>query len=432
MSRILFLTPQMPFPPHQGAAIRNLNVARLAAQRHEVAIYGFVRAPDEQRQAEALREWVSEVRTFPAPHRTMAARALQTALSPTPDMGRRLSSDELASASREAEADLVQAEAIEMAQFLSGAPGSHVLDCHNAEWMLQKRTFQVDLRRGNAVGAAYSLLQWLKLRRYERLACRASDAVIAVSEDDRRALLDLDRRLTIDVVPNAVDAALFSPATEPPRRHSFVFTGTLDFRPNVDAMTWLSSRIWPLIRRSLPDAQLTLAGREPVSAIRQLHGRDGIEVAASPADIRPLLARAAVYLIPVRAGGGSRFKLLEAMSMGLGVVSTTIGAEGLDVRAGEHVLLADEPQSFAAAAVELAGDAAERQRLGAAARELVLRTYDWPLQGPRLWAIWDRLLSRRTAAGRGSRPSAGTGSEGTQARPAAPPQNATAERVVGG
>ncbi|MFI5266251.1 MAG: glycosyl transferase family 1, partial [Chloroflexota bacterium] len=188
MSRILFLTPQLPYPPHQGAAIRNLNLIKIAAQQHDVAVYSFVRSPVEREAADVLREWCSEVRVFAAPKRSLAERALWTAFSPAPDMGRRLQSCEFARAAAEAKAEVVQAEGIEMVQYLDRTGSRTIFDCHNAEWVLQRRTFALDLARRRPVGAAYSLMQWLKLRRYERSACQQADAIVAVSEEDRQAL----------------------------------------------------------------------------------------------------------------------------------------------------------------------------------------------------------------------------------------------------
>ena len=395
MSGILFLTPQLPHPPHQGAAIRNLNLIKIAAQRHDVAVYSFIRSPDEADAVAVLREWCSEVRTFPAPRRNLLERALWTAFSTQPDMSRRLRSPAFARAVEEARAEVVQAEGIEMVQYLDHTPARRVFDCHNAEWVLQRRTFAMDVAGRRPAGAAYSLLQWLTLRRYERRACRQADAIMAVSEEDRQALLDLDRRLQVDVVPNGVDAGFFAPAGQTAKPDTFLFTGTLDFRPNVAAVRWLAGDIWPLIRRDLPDAELTLAGRSPVPAIRRLHGRDGIRVHASPPDIRPYFAASAVYLAPLRAGGGSRYKLLQAMAAGLGIVSTELGAEGLAIEDGTHLRLADTTEALAAAAVELARDEVQRRRLGCAARELVLACYDWPVLAPSLLAVYNRLLAGR-------------------------------------
>jgi polysaccharide biosynthesis protein PslH len=398
LSRILFLTPQLPHPPHQGAAIRNLNLIKIAARQHDIAMYSFVRCEAERQAVDVLREWAPEIRTFLAPRRNVMERSLRTAFSPTPDMGQRLRAADFARAVRVARADVVQAEGIEMVQYLEQVRGKKVFDCHNAEWVLQRRTFEVDFRRGRAPGAAYSLLQWLKLRRYERRACRAADAMVAVSDEDRQALLDLDPRLQVNVIPNGVDAAFFAPSGEPPRPNSFLFTGTLDFRPNLDAVGWLVSAIWPLIRRKLPDARLTIAGRAPTAAVRRLHGQDGIAVAASPPDIRPFFASSAVYLAPLRAGGGSRYKLLQAMSMAMGIVSTSLGAEGIALADGKHLRLADDPEAIAAAAVEVAADAAQRRRLGLAARELALASYDWPVLAPGLLGVYDRLLGATSTA----------------------------------
>ena len=391
MSRILFLTPQLPYPPNQGAAIRNLNLIRIAAQRHEVAVRAFVRSPAELAGIEPLRQWAADVRTCPAPKRGMAQRALQTAFSPIPDMGSRLQSHPFAELVANEKADVVQAEGIEMVQYGQQLAAARLFDCHNAEWVLQRRTFASDMRRPKPLGAAYSFLQWQKLRRYERLACQGSQAVAAVSEEDREALLDLDKRLGIDIIPNGVDASEFTPASEPAPDSTFLFTGTLDFRPNVDAVRWLAVDVWPRIRRALPEATLTIAGRAPLAPVQRMHGADGITVVASPPDIRPFFARSSVYLAPIRAGGGSRYKLLEAMATSLGIVSTIIGAEGLAVQDGVHVRLADDAPALAAAAVELGRDRAQRQRLGQAARELVLQNYDWPVIAPRLLALYERL-----------------------------------------
>ncbi|MDE3077038.1 MAG: glycosyltransferase, partial [Chloroflexota bacterium] len=200
MSRILFLTPQLPHPPHQGAAIRNLNLVKLASQRHQVAICSFVRDPRENAAIPVLKQWACDVRTVGAPRRSLAERALWTAFSAQPDMGRRLKSAAFARLIEDA--DVVQAEGIEMAQYLASTAAGRVLDCHNAEWLLQRRTCLVDLRERKLLGAAYSALQWLKLRRYERIACQRADAVAAVSDEDRQALLALDPLLRVTVIPN--------------------------------------------------------------------------------------------------------------------------------------------------------------------------------------------------------------------------------------
>lgn len=391
MSRVLFLTPQLPYPPHQGAAIRNLNLVKLAAREHEVNICSFVRDPAEVGAGAELTRWATHLDTSPAPRRGQLARLAHTVLSLQPDMQRRLHSQ--AFRRLVGEADIVQAEGIEMAQYLADVSGQRVLDCHNAEWLLQRRAFQVDARSGRWPGAAYSALQWLKLRRYERWACRAADTVLAVSEEDRRALLDLDARLSINVLPNGVDTSVFRPASDSVPAEAMLFTGTLDFRPNVDALRWLVGEVWPRIRRRVPQATLTVAGRAPGPRVLALGQVPGVTVLANPPDIVPCFHAASVYAVPVRSGGGTRYKLLQAMACGLGIVSTTVGAEGVAVRSGDELLVADSSAAFAEAAVRLMRDAPLRQRLGARARENVAATYDWSVLAPALLAMYERLLA---------------------------------------
>ncbi|MGH2519883.1 MAG: glycosyltransferase family 4 protein [Chloroflexota bacterium] len=393
MSRVLFLTPQLPYPPHQGAAIRNLNLAKLAAREHEVNICSFIRGPAEVASGAELARWAARVDTAPAPRRGHLTRLVQSAFSLQPDMQRRLHSE--AFRRLVGEADLVQAEGIEMAQYLTDVPGPRVLDCHNAEWLLQRRAYQVDVRSGRWLGAAYSALQWLKLRRYERWACRAADAVLSVSQVDRQALLSLDARLSIDVLPNGVDTSVFRPAAGSAPAEAMLFTGTLDFRPNVDALRWMVDEVWPRIRRQLPQATLTIAGRAPSRRVLALGQMPGVTVLANPPDIMPCFHAASVYAVPVRSGGGTRYKLLQAMACGLGIVSTTVGAEGVAVHSGEELLVADSSVTFAEAAIRLMRDAPLRRRLGARARENAAATYDWCVLAPALLGVYGRLLAGR-------------------------------------
>jgi glycosyltransferase involved in cell wall biosynthesis len=156
-----------------------------------------------------------------------------------------------------------------------------------------------------------------------------------------------------------------------------IFTGSMDWLPNEDAMLYFCRDVMPAIRAEVPDATLTIVGRTPTPAVKKLAEAHGVTVTGRVDDVRPYMRDAAVYIVPLRIGGGTRLKIFEAMAMGKAVVSTTIGAEGLPVTDGEHVLLADEPTTFARAVVHLIRDTEHRRRLEAAARALVLARYDW-------------------------------------------------------
>jgi glycosyltransferase involved in cell wall biosynthesis len=178
-------------------------------------------------------------------------------------------------------------------------------------------------------------------------------------------------------VQTGVDTDYFRPAATPAERTHMVFTGSMDWLPNEDGMTYFCREILPRIRQSEPEATLSIIGRAPTPAVRKLAEIPGVEVTGRVDDVRPHIARGAVYVVPLRIGGGTRLKIFEAMSMAKAVVSTTVGAEGLPVTSGRDIDLADEPSRFAHAVVHLMRDADARRSIEGAARTLVVERYDW-------------------------------------------------------
>jgi glycosyltransferase involved in cell wall biosynthesis len=436
--KILILSPYPPYPPYGGGTMRIYHLIRGLAARHEVTCLTF--APDEaaERALGPLRA-VCRVLVVRGPQpRGTLRRAWTTLASPLPDMALRNASRAYAGALRQllgAESfDIIQAESIEMAGYLQIADcrlqiadsanaktarqphvPSLILDQFNAEYLLQKRAALTALRsivgqsaiynlksamRGLA-GGGYSLVQWLKLARYERRTLRGADAVAAVSEEDRRILIRLQPAARIGVVPNGVDTAHFSRAALRGERagplslgaNTLVFSGTLDFRPNVDAVLWFAREALPRIRARRPDARLLVVGKRPAPDLRALAEQGALTLTGEVPDARPYIAGAMVYVVPMRIGGGVRLKLLEALSLEAPVVSTEMGAEGVaGLHGGEHCLLADDPAGFAAAVLRLLDDPALGQRLGMAGRELARERYDWAAIMPRLEALYAELL----------------------------------------
>ena len=179
------------------------------------------------------------------------------------------------------------------------------------------------------------------------------------------------------VVKTGVDTTYFTPVDTVQRRAHLVFTGSMDWLPNEDAMLYFARDILPRIRAAEPDVTLSIIGRAPTPAVRQLAALEGIEVTGAVDDVRPHVAAGSVYVVPLRIGGGTRLKIFEAMAMGKAVVSTTVGAEGLPVTDGTDIAIADEPNAFADAVVRLIRDTDVRQQLERAARQLVVDRYDW-------------------------------------------------------
>lgn len=400
--QMLILTPQLPYPPHQGTSIRNYNLIKGLAARYDLVLISFAVTPPDQDALEHLRAFCRDVQTIPQPQRGTRERILSTLASPLPDMGLRLES---AAFHRRMGAllaaqpfDIIQVEGIEMAPYLfqiAQTPGLRsllVLDDHNAEYVLQRRAFETDLRKPiRWAAAAYSLVQWLKLRRYERRACQAAQRVIAVSDADAEALRHLVPDLAPQVVPNGVDLEYWSPAAEfPPlsQSPSLVFVGKMDFRPNVDAALWFSRQVLPLIRAQYPTAHFYLVGQSPHARLAPLARHPAITITGYVSDVRPYVAGADVYVVPLRIGGGTRLKVLEAMAMHKAMVSTTLGCEGIGLTDGREALLADAPQGFAQAVIALLDDAVLRATLGQQAGEFVSQRYGWQRIVPLLEAAY--------------------------------------------
>ncbi len=396
--RILFLTPQFPYPPHKGTTLRNYNLIAGLAPRHEIDLLCF--ADSQPPTASPLNQLCRRIVTVQIPRRANWRRALNTLFSPWPDMGLRLWSNEyqkqLAAWLRDGTYDVIQVEGLELARYLSSRdplsasemaqPQSRrgplrVFDDHNAEYLLQKRIAEAEIAaRGWSAGAVYSSIQWRKLRSFERKMCRQSDRVACVSEADALAIQKLDQTLKAYVIPNGVDTDFYerekaAPLDLPP--HSLVFTGTMDFRPNVDAMLWFAHDVLPLVISRVPQVQVYIVGQRPHARLDVLRADPAITITGAVDDTRPYIVAASVYIVPLRMGGGTRLKLLEALSLQAPIVSTTLGAEGFAVTNREQLLLADDAASFAQSIVELLEDRAQARALGAAGRLLAVQHYDW-------------------------------------------------------
>jgi len=394
---ILFLTPQLPYPPHQGTALRNWGLIAHLAPRHRVGLLSFLAPGQDPHPAPPLAAACTSIETVPQPTRPLARRLRDLALTPLPDMALRLESPlfraRLADWLAHQPFDVVHIEGIELAPYLDllekTTPRPLILfDDHNCEYLLQKRAFLTDLTNPlRWHGAAYSFIQWRRLQRYEAHVCRRADRVVAVSQADAAALQALLPELDPLVIPNGIEIAAYPPNLPPAPgmgAAALVFTGKMDFRPNVDAVLWFARQVLPRVRQKAPQAHLWVVGQRPHRRLAPLQKDPAVTVTGWVEDTRPYIAGAAVYVAPLRMGGGTRLKLLEAMAMGKAVVATRLGAEGFPVTNGQELLLADTPEAFADAVVALLQNPDRRTSLGQAARRFVQTGYDWPVLIPRL------------------------------------------------
>lgn len=251
-----------------------------------------------------------------------------------------------------------------------------VLFQHNVEAEIWRRHHEV---QQNPVKRRYLYWQWRKMQRFERDACRRVDSVIAVSEADAR-VMERDYGIAkVHDIPTGVDIDFFKPSYNANSRpNSLVFTGSMDWLPNEDAMRFFVDDILPIIKQRIPDVHLTIVGRNPYPSLVELAQQDpALTVTGRVDDVRRYIEEAIAFIVPMRIGGGTRLKIYEALAMEKPVISTTIGAEGLPLHHGSQLLIADDPQTFAEAVMKVLSDSEFATRLGNNAAQLVRQNFGW-------------------------------------------------------
>ncbi len=405
MTRILLLTPQLPYPPHQGTSLRNYHIVRGVAERHEVTLLSFLEA-GQTAVSTPLDTLCQQIITVPVPPRTTATRLRHLLTTRLPDMAHRLHSEAFNKAlvgllQKRPFFDIIQIEGIELARTIplirQHSPQSKlVFDDHNAETALQRRAMLADLpnpRRWPA--AAYSWFQVARLHRFEGAACRGVDWITAVSAADKETiahLLPTPTNPPITVIPNCIDINDYAnwPLDASTPRFDLVFSGKMDYRPNIDAVLWFAETVWPQILAQRPQTTWAIVGQKPHPRLERLRDLPGITITGWVEAVQPYLAGAAVCLLPFRIGSGTRLKLIEALAAGKAVASTRIGAEGFAVAHERDLLLADEPAALATAVLRLLHDGDLRERLGENGR-LFAQQFDWRVVIPRFHAIYAQL-----------------------------------------
>ncbi len=403
--KILWLNAGLLLPLDKGGKLRTWHLMRHLAARHDITYLSFSDPGQTHADRVGMREVCSRLETVPrtdAPKGTVRfyADAARHALDPAPYAVAKYRStayhERLDALLARTRYDAVVCDFLPPAINLPDRlPCPSILFTHNVEAEIWRRHAE---NATNPVSRALLAQQWHRMLRFEAGALGRFDLVVAVSDTDRQTFGRLYPdavRARIHVVKTGVDTAFFAPAGGPTSRTHLVFTGSMDWLPNEDGMLYFVREILPRIRQVEPDATLGIVGRAPTPAVQRLASQPGIEVTGRVDDVRPHIASAAVYVVPLRIGGGTRLKIFEAMAMAKAVVSTTVGAEGLPVATGQNIVIADEPARFAQAVVHLIRDSEARRRLESAARQLVVERYDWSAVAQDFEDALDRLTARR-------------------------------------
>jgi sugar transferase (PEP-CTERM/EpsH1 system associated) len=373
------------WPLNTGGRLRSFHLLRELSKNHDVSVL-TTHGPEED--PDALTRQLPDCRTVRSLPHTPAKKNsgrffLDLARSWTSNLPVDLYKNRI-KALQAAVTDCLENEDFDLivADFLVAVPNvpldgkTPVLHfSHNVEYMIWKRLGDTEQRLPHK---ALLALEWRKMRRYEIEACRRTDFTVAVSEQDRDQLSEELDEPRIGAIATGVDLDYFAPADrdqEAPRE--IVFSGSMDWFPNEDAMLHFMDEILPRVREVVPDVTVTIVGRNPSERLRAAAEQASVKVTGTVPDVRPYVHGAAVYIVPLRIGGGTRLKIYEALAMGKAVVSTHIGAEGLPLEEGKHIVRADEPDDFARAVLDLLEDPARRKALGDAGRDLMEERFSW-------------------------------------------------------
>jgi glycosyltransferase involved in cell wall biosynthesis len=409
---ILFLTQIIPYPPDAGPKVKTWHVLRyLAGRGHRVTLASFVRQ-EEAGHVAALKQVCAEVHTVPIRRSRLADVGfwLRSHVTGRPFLIERDDLREMrALVNRLVSArtfDAIHCDQLTMTQFAlpfaerkavgegsSAGKPKLVFDAHNAVWTIIERMKE----NAPAFLRPVASLEARRVKRYEGLILRQFDHTLAVTEPDRQALIQASGNgkgsypeENILVVPIAVDTKQLQPRGRKADSNRIVTLGTLHYPPNADGIRWFAQEVFPLVRQQVPEASLTIIGKNPPNDFLQMAERDpqAFTVTGYVPELTPYLDEAALMVVAVRAGGGMRVRILEAFAQAMPVVTTTVGLEGIEARPGEDVLVADGPQAFAEAVVRLLRDPQLQARLAASGRRLAEQGYDWQVVLDKMDAIY--------------------------------------------
>jgi polysaccharide biosynthesis protein PslH len=380
--KVLLLTQVLPYPPDSGPKVKTFNVLRYLAAQHDLTLVSFVRG-DQSADISELETYCESVHTVPIDRKGSQDLFYlgKSFLSRQPFLIIRDHRSEMQALieglASEEKFDVVHADQLNMAQYALMVPGAkRVLDTHNALWLLYKRMWET-----MSAGPKKWVFgrDWRLLKRYEGEILHKFDAVLAVSNEDKAALDEAaGRDVGIITIPITVDTENMKVVARKPGAYHILSIGTMYWPPNVDGVMWFLDKIFPAVRVCRPEVVFDVVGaRPPKELVDRSRSDNGVNVTGYVDDPETFLENAGVMVVPLRAGGGMRVKILNALAQGMPVVSTSIGAEGIPVENGRHLIIADEPTEFAEAVLHLLEDRSLADKLGKQGRQFIAENFDY-------------------------------------------------------
>ena len=390
--KILFVCHRFPYPPNRGGKIRPFHMIQHLSRKHSVVVASLAHTQEELQEGQPLKEHCQEVIAEVLPSSTRWLQTVAALPTGAPSSVAYFYSRKLAARIHQAWQrggfDAIIVHCAFAAQYVAKLQGGFRMldfgDVDSAKWMdyAEHRSFPLSL--GYRIEA-------LKLRRFEQKLTEEFDACTATTRGELDEVRRLNAAKAVAVIPNGVNLNYFVPRQENPRNSSVIaFLGRMDYYPNIDAVLFFAKEVFPSVQKAVPEAKFRIIGSNPTRAVRDLVSIPGISVTGYVADVRPHLADAAIAVAPLRIARGTQNKILEFLSMGIPVLSTTQAAKGVAVEPGKHLLVADGPENFAAEVVRLLKDPDLREQLSVSGRQPLATAHSWPHS----MEILDEILER--------------------------------------
>jgi sugar transferase (PEP-CTERM/EpsH1 system associated) len=396
---ILFVSSELPYPPVTGSKIKVFNLVKSLSHRYNIILLSFIEEITERGNVSPLRKYCSQIETVLRPRGFSFFQRLTNLFSLTPVVIRKFSlnsmKEKILSLVRKYSPALIHFDSIYVSAYvrlIRGIPT--IFHEHNIESRRYLR--QIKVKKISFLKRVHLLLDYWKYRRYEFKICPRFTQCLVVSPEEQALLKKNSPKARVSLFPNGVDCNYFQSLKIKENETdevTLVFTGSMSYYPNIDAMEYFCENVFPLIKEKLPNVKLYIVGSAPSPNIQRLAQKETIIVTGKVDDVRPYLAKATVCIVPLRIGGGTRIKILEAWASGKAVVSTPLGAEGLEgVRADENIIIAELPSQFAIRTIDVVRNSNLREKLATEGRKLALRKYDYQKILNRVSKIYQKYI----------------------------------------